>query len=242
MEKPRHWIVENIFESPYNPFEAFLTVQHWGWPQIYFYGWWLEISFCEFSLLDGPYSPYRVLICFRPASRMAWPRRPHRSYLSLASSRRSMPSLSVTKPFMQTSGISHSWLAAYLLARKSDHQSQDGPQRASRYCLSRDDEISKVKTYSMSIITCNQKSKTLTEVELPILMYLLKNSPSSISDSDMMTREYWMLLILAWTSFQMTSYNSWGRIICTYIMTSAPAHQGLNSQNHDVVPCGWILD
>ena len=149
MEKPRHWMVEDIFECPYNPFKPFLSVQHWRRPQIYFYGWWLEISICKLSLLNESYSPYRVLICFRPASRMAWPRRPHRSYLSLVSSRRSMPSLSITKPFRQTSRISHTWLAAHHLAENSDHQSPDGLQRASRYCLRRDDEISSVKTYLM---------------------------------------------------------------------------------------------
>ena len=116
-------------------------------------------KYCEFSLLDGLYSPYRVLICFRPASRIAWPRRPHRSYLSLASSRRSTPSLSITKPFMQISRISHPWLAAYHLAKKSDRQYPDGLQTASRYCLTRNDEMSKMKTHSMPIITCNQKRR-----------------------------------------------------------------------------------
>ena len=28
MEKPCHWMIENIFECPYNPFETFFTVQH----------------------------------------------------------------------------------------------------------------------------------------------------------------------------------------------------------------------
>ena len=189
IEKPCHWMIENIFECPYNPFEAFFTVQHWRRPQIDFYRWWLEISICEFSLLDELYSPYRVLICFRPASRMAWPRRPHRSYLSLASSRRSMPSLSITKPFMQTPGISRLWLAAYHLAGNSGHQSPDGLQRASRYCLKRDDEISRMKVTLRPIMICQNSMKFWTRVAVPILMYLLKKSPSSTSDSDMMTWE-----------------------------------------------------
>ena len=65
--------------------------------------------------VDQSYSPNRVLICFRPASRIGSPTRPHRSYLSLASSRRSTPKMIISKRIIHSSEHGYSQSPAYRL-------------------------------------------------------------------------------------------------------------------------------
>lgn len=170
-------------------------------------------------------------MCFRPSSRIGWPTRPHLSYLSLASSRRSTPELRFSKRLIQSCRQScesgHTQSPTYHLWGSIDHLRQDGLRRASRCCLNRDNAISGMKTDVMQAIFCHRSTEIWERLEVPILRYLLKKSPSSSSDKDMMTREYWMLPIFASTSFQTTSYSSWGRIIWTYNLCSVETYESL---------------
>ena len=47
-----------------------------------------------------------------------------------------------------------------------------------------------MKTSIMLIEICDRSPSLSTRLEVPIFMYSLKNDPSSISERDMMTREY----------------------------------------------------
>ncbi len=56
-----------------------------------------------------------------------------------------MPEMRISERFMQSSENGHSQPPAYRLGGNSDHQHPDGLQRASRYCLERDDKINRMK-------------------------------------------------------------------------------------------------